>query len=421
MGSKGGSSPQTTTTSSSPPPQVMAGYQALTDRATNVANQPYQAYQGEQVAPLSYQTQAGLSGINQYANAAQPGYAAALAGTAAAATPVSPNQYSGQALAQFMNPYTQSVVNATQNQFNNQNMQQAQALNSNAIGAGAYGGDRAGVAQSVLANQQLTAQSPVIAGLNQANFTNAQNEFNTQQQTGLQAQEYNAGQLGAMANQYGTLTGQAQQAGLQGAQAQIQAGMIPQQEQQAIDTAQQNNYLQSQAYPFQTTGWLGNIIEGVGSASGGTGTTSSPGPSTASQAVGGITSGLGILGSLMSLSDARVKDDIRPIGKTFDGQTIYRFRFKGDPRTQIGLIAQEAEKRHPHAVGEGLGGLKHIDYGDATEHAADRGHFAFGGMIRPGYDVGGEVPQFLGQNGSIGVYTPGFNPQTQQLGPLAGV
>jgi hypothetical protein len=200
--------------------------------------------------------------------------------------------------------------------------------------------------------------------------------------------------------------------------------MIPQQEQQAIDTAMQNNYLQQQAYPFQTTGWLGNLIEGTGSASGGTGTTSSPGPSTASQAAGGITSGLGILGSLMSLSDARVKEDMRPIGKTFDGQTIYRFRFKGDPRTQIGLIAQEAEKKHPHSVGEGLGGLKHIDYSRATERSADRGHFQGGGMIRPGYDVGGMTPEFLGQNGAIGVYTPGYNPSSgsgEELGPLAGV
>jgi hypothetical protein len=424
MGSKGSSTPQTTTTSSSPPPQVLAEYQGLVDRATNVANQPYQAYQGEQVAPLSYQTQTGLGGINQYANAAQPGYSAAMAGTAAAATPVSPTSYSGQALGQFMNPYTQSVTNATQAEFANQNQQQAQMLNSNAIGAGAYGGDRAGVAQSILANQQQTAQAPVIAGLNQANFTNAQNEFNTQQQTGLQAQEYNAGQLGAMANQYGALAGQAQQAGLQGSQAQIQAGMIPQQEQQAIDTAMQNNYLQQQSYPFQTTGWLGNLIEGTGSASGGTGTTSSPGPSTTSQAVGGITSGLGILGSLMSLSDERSKDDVRPIGKTFDGQTIYRFRFKGDPRTQIGLLAHETEKKHPRAVGHFASGLKGVDYDEATDSAADRGHFTYGGMVRPGYDVGGMTPEFLGQNGAIGVYTPGYNPTSgsgEELGSLAGV
>ena len=424
MGSKGSSSPQTTTTSSSPPPQVMAEYQALTDRATNVANQPYQAYQGELVAPLSNQTQAGLGQVGQYANAAQPGYAAAMAGTAAAATPVSPTQFSGQAMGQFMNPYTASVVNTTQNEFANQNQQQAQMLNSNAIGAGAYGGDRAGVAQSILANQQQTAQAPVIAGLNQSNWNQALSEFNTQQQTGLQAQEYNAGQLGAMANQYGTLAGQAQQAGLQGAQANLQAGMIPQQEQQAIDTALQNQYLTQQSYPFQTTGWLGNIIEGTGSLSGGTGSTTSPGPSTTSQALGAATSGLGILGSLMSLSDARVKDDIRPIGKTFDGQTIYRFRFKGDPRTQIGLLAHETERKHPGAVGEGLGGLKHVDYGDATESAADRGHFYYGGMVRPGYQVGGETPitapeTAVGPNGQFG-YTQGWAPG-DALNPAAGV
>jgi hypothetical protein len=384
----------------------MANYQALTNRATNVANTPYQAYQGELVAPLSNQTQAGLGGINQYASAAQPGYQAAMAGTAAAATPVSPTAYSGTAMGQFMNPYTQSVVNATQAEFNNQNQQQAQQLNSSAIGAGAFGGDRAGIAQAALANQQQLAQAPTIAGLNQANYSQALGEFNTQQQTGLQAQEYNNQQLGAMANQFGTLAGQAQGYGLQGAQANLQAGMIPQQEQQAIDTALQNQYQTAQAYPFQTTGWLGNIIEGTGSLSGGTGSTTSPGPSTASQALGGATAGLGILGSLFNptsgllsgLSDVRAKEDIEPIGKTFDGQTIYRFRFRGDPRTQIGLIAQEAEKTHPHAVGEmqGLGGLKGIDLHAATEHAADRGHFSDGGLavpggplFRPGFQGGG--------------------------------
>jgi hypothetical protein len=73
MGSKGSSQPQTTTTSSSPPPQVLAEYQGLVDRATNVANQPYQAYQGEQVAPLSNQTTSGLGQISQYVKSARPG------------------------------------------------------------------------------------------------------------------------------------------------------------------------------------------------------------------------------------------------------------------------------------------------------------------------------------------------------------
>ena len=55
------------------------------------------------------------------------------------------------------------------------------------MGAGAFGGDRAGLGQSILAGQQQTSQAPVIAGLNQANYNQALAEFNNQQQTGLGA------------------------------------------------------------------------------------------------------------------------------------------------------------------------------------------------------------------------------------------
>ena len=67
---------------------------------------------------------------------------------------------SGQ-IQSYLNPYTQDVVNSTEAAFNNQNAQQAQQLTSSAImGGNAFGGDRAGVAQGVLAGQQQTAEAP---------------------------------------------------------------------------------------------------------------------------------------------------------------------------------------------------------------------------------------------------------------------
>ena len=140
----------------------------------------------------------------------------------AANTPVSPTQYSGGQLDQYMNPFTSDVVQATQNEFNNQNSQQSQFLNSQNIGAGAFGGDRAGISQDILANQQSLAQAPVIAGLNQSNYNQALAEFNNQQQTGLGAQEYNDSMLGQMANQYGNQA--AQLAGLGTQEGNIGAG-----------------------------------------------------------------------------------------------------------------------------------------------------------------------------------------------------
>lgn len=75
------------------------------------------------------------------------------------------------------------------------------------------------------------------------------------------------------------------------------------------------------------------------------------------------------------LSDERAKDDIKPVGMLYDGQPVYSYHYKGDETPQIGLLAQEVEQRAPHAVAE-LGGLKHVDYGRATERARH-----IGGML----------------------------------------
>ena len=88
--------------------------------------------------------------------------------------------------------------------------------------------------------------------------------------------------------------------------------------------------------------------------------------------VGTYNSQMGALGTLgaagllsyfapFALSDARAKEDIKPIGKAFDGTNLYSYRYKGSPQTQVGVMAQEVEETHPEAVAE-IGGLKHVDY-----------------------------------------------------------
>jgi hypothetical protein len=59
---------------------------------------------------------------------------------------------------------------------------------------------------------------------------------------------------------------------------------------------------------------------------------------------------------------AWIKEDIRHVGHTHDGQRIYSFRYKGDPSgtTHMGILAQEVEQHHPEAVGE-VGGIKTAD------------------------------------------------------------
>lgn len=74
-------------------------------------------------------------------------------------------------------------------------------------------------------------------------------------------------------------------------------------------------------------------------------------------------SNLGSLGAMaLFMSDRRVKDDIVPIGRLDNGLTVYKFRYKGDPRTSIGVMADEVEAILPHAVSE-IHGIKMVDYG----------------------------------------------------------
>jgi hypothetical protein len=79
---------------------------------------------------------------------------------------------------------------------------------------------------------------------------------------------------------------------------------------------------------------------------------------------GGTGSLLGTLGSAAILSDARMKRDIEIIGETSNGLPVYSFRYVWDDKRHTGLMAQDVEKIAPHAVVT-LGGIKHVDYGQA--------------------------------------------------------
>ena len=210
------------------------------------------------------------------------------------------------------------------------------------------------------------------------------------QGAGTSAAYANLGQgiynMGSSTSQQLAALGQgAQGASLQGAQAQLAAGQTQQQTQQAQDTALYNQFLQQQSYPFQTAQFLANIAEGTGSLSGSTTTSTQP---------GGF------------FSDRRLKENIKHIGKTNDGQTIYSYNYKGDPRTQIGLMAQEVEKKHPEAVGL-AGGYKTVDYAKATADAARHKRYA-GGLV-PANDDHVEHMRM-----AAGGMSSGFDPQLAQ-------
>lgn len=81
---------------------------------------------------------------------------------------------------------------------------------------------------------------------------------------------------------------------------------------------------------------------------------------------------LGGLGSaaMFAFSDERLKDDIEPIGELNDGTTLYSYRYKGDPAPQVGVMAQEIEKKDPSAVRERFG-YKQVNYAKVLANALE--------------------------------------------------
>ncbi|BCH30284.1 hypothetical protein MesoLjLc_22140 [Mesorhizobium sp. L-8-10] len=116
-----------------------------------------------------------------------------------------------------------------------------------------------------------------------------------------------------------------------------------------------NQWQQTDMSPWARIGSL--LTTGTGSA-GNWGTQTS----TQTQPVnfGGILAAL--LGAIPKASDRRLKEDIRRVGMLDNGLPVYAYRYKGQATTEIGLMADEVEERHPEAVVDAGSGFKAVHY-----------------------------------------------------------
>jgi hypothetical protein len=297
-----GSTNSTVTSSSTPPPQIMAAYQQALSGAQTASSAPLQQYSGPTVAGFTPDQTQAFNTVDQSQGVANPFINSASQLINQGTQPLWNNvqQFSPDNVNQYMSPYTGQVLNSAVAQQQNTDAQQQQALKGNAVSSGAWGGDRAGVASAVLSGQQDLANNQTNAGILNQGYTQGLGEFNTQQQAQLGANEANQylAQQGAFG--MGNLGNEAQSTALSGASAQLQSGAIQQQLGQEALNVPYQNFLQQQAYPFQTGQYYANIAEGLGGASGGTSSTTSPAPSTASQLGGLGLGGLGLIGGMSS-------------------------------------------------------------------------------------------------------------------------
>lgn len=363
----GGDQTSKSEATTSVPQRIMDAYYGLMDRAVTQSNQPYQAYTGQRVAGFSPDQDAAFQKVRDAQGIGQPYVDAAFSAARSGAGPVT-----WQDVEAAYNPAIDAQVGRLQNDFATQNAREMASVDSRATQIGAVTGSRNNLVARTLAQEsQRRQQDPVIAQARSDAYNRA-----------WQGAEGNRDAAARGAQIYSTLGQQAQGMAGEDIQRLLATGGLQQQNQQANNDWGYQQYQQQQAYPYQNLAFALPFTQaGAGLASTSTQTQTQP-DSTMGNVLG---LGATVLGGW--LSDERAKENIVEIGKTHDGQTIYRYNYIGDPTTQIGLIAQEVEQSHPEAVGE-AGGLKTVNYDLATrdaalpmEHKAHEGGFAYGGSV----------------------------------------
>jgi len=206
----------------------------------------------------------------------------------------------------FMDPYMESVIQQQYQDIADQGAQQQNQLSAGAVGAGAFGGSRQGIAQGEIAANVLDQQARTGSQLRSAGFQQAQNLAQQQAQQQLRQAQLTGqlgqttGALGQSIGQLGTATaglGQlGQQMGVQDVNSLLGIGGLQQQSsQQALDVTRANELAQ-QALPYQQVGFMSDIFRGVPALQQTTSKTTSPPPSTTSQMLGLAQAGIGAYG-----------------------------------------------------------------------------------------------------------------------------
>ena len=244
---------------SNDPSAYFAGASPMQTNARNAASNMTTAPQLAGATGMA--AEAGLRGLDTRYNTGQFGA----------------NTFDQGAAQQYMNPYMQSVVDMQQQDAQRQADVATTGRNAQAVGAGAFGGSRQAITDAEAA-RNLAMQKGAIQsqGLNTA-YTNAQQQFNTDQARQQQAQ-----QMYEQSRQYGAGLGmQGLQTALQGAGAlgqlgqtqygqqvgninlQNQMGGQQQQEQQNILNQQIQNYATAQQYPMMQLSNMSNLLRGM--------------------------------------------------------------------------------------------------------------------------------------------------------------
>jgi hypothetical protein len=279
------------TSTSTPNPVVAQGATDNINFVKGLQNQGFTPYSGQQVADLSPTQQSSIGLTNAIAGngtAAQAGQMINNSANAPASSVSSNTIASG--MSPYMSQYVDAALKPQLTAFDINAGQQKNAINAQATGSGAYGDARTGIQQSTqdfLSNQN---REGMIAGAYNNAFNTAIGASAQDQSNNLTAQTTNANLNEAMLGRQ--LTGANALEGLQNqqlgvAQAQNTMGQQQTAQQQAQLTAQYNQWLMAQQYPFQAAQLMNQTVAAGSQAMPASKTETTEAPNNSGLALGG--------------------------------------------------------------------------------------------------------------------------------------
>jgi hypothetical protein len=295
--------------------------------AENVLSQPYTAYQGDRIASLD---PLETSAANVYSQQVIP-QAGQLANIA--------NQTYDTATAQaYANPYENQVIAGALTDLGDAYGRSRTAMDAQAVGAGAFGGERQGIENVLGQERYLDSVADTTARLRQAGFESGAARF---------AQD-RAAQMQGATTQIGAL-----QSGAQGLQAfGAQARGI----EQAKLAEGYRDFIEAREYPAGQIRQMVGALSGAPIRSYGEERSGSVGTPVAGPSIFGQMAGAGL--AAYQMSDIRMKEDIKLVGKSPMGINIYNFKYLGDDKKYQGVIAHQV----PQASSVNADGYLMVDY-----------------------------------------------------------
>jgi hypothetical protein len=369
----GGSSKQTTTQKNTIDPRTAArGHQindygvsnylgsTYTPQNRNAAVNPGYGEVRNQYSGASNSWQPYTQQATNAANAAQGNTASTID---------APNYSTADIMSRFGSPFQQDVIDATMNRMQHEGQVAQSRLMNNS--AGAFGNSRLGVMQGELAGQQDLNRGTILSNLNQANFQNAQGQYNTDYQQQLAALQANNAAAGQNYNQGMGYANFMQGVGTQELNNQLGIAdrnlNLTNTEQNLAQAnvdrnVDENRYAQD--YGLSTAERLARMNAGTPHNSTSTSVQTQP-----NNTLGTLLYGMGSM--LPMMSDERVKEDVKDLDPestlgAFAKIPSKSYRYKDEledaPKGERhGFMAQDYEKAFKTKTPELADGTKHID------------------------------------------------------------